>query len=91
VDGFPELAEAGEFIRGDGRFLGRDACFDRPTRDVVGRGQELFGHVSPPFERAGEVQGEIPADEHEGMCAIVTGLGDDLANRKPSLEGANSP
>lgn len=27
----------------------------------------------------------------EGMCAIVTGLGDDLANRKPPLTGANSP
>jgi len=27
----------------------------------------------------------------EGMSVIVAGLGDDLANRKPSLEGANSP
>lgn len=27
----------------------------------------------------------------DGMCAIVRELGDDLANRKPSLEGANSP
>ncbi|TVU66844.1 DinB family protein [Paenarthrobacter nitroguajacolicus] len=27
----------------------------------------------------------------DGMTSIVRGLGDDLANRKPSLEGANSP
>lgn len=27
----------------------------------------------------------------DGMASIVSGLGDDLANRKPSLEGANSP
>lgn len=27
----------------------------------------------------------------DGMTSIVSGLGDDLANRKPSLEGANSP
>jgi hypothetical protein len=27
----------------------------------------------------------------EGMSSIVGSLGDDLANRKPSLEGANSP
>lgn len=27
----------------------------------------------------------------DGMSSIVGGLGDDLANRKPSLEGANSP
>ncbi|MEV4314829.1 DinB family protein [Actinocrispum sp. NPDC049592] len=26
-----------------------------------------------------------------GMIEIVTGLGDDLANRRPALEGANSP
>jgi len=27
----------------------------------------------------------------DGMASIVRGLGDDLANRKPSLQGANSP
>src|SRR5438270_2483368 len=27
----------------------------------------------------------------DGMVAIVTGLGDDLANRRPALPGANSP
>jgi hypothetical protein len=27
----------------------------------------------------------------DGMVEIVTGLGDDLANRRPALDGANSP
>jgi len=27
----------------------------------------------------------------DGMCAIALGLGDELANTKPDLEGANSP
>lgn len=27
----------------------------------------------------------------DGMTSIVRGLGDDLANRRPSLQGANSP
>lgn len=27
----------------------------------------------------------------DGMAAILTGLGDELANRRPSLPGANSP
>ncbi len=27
----------------------------------------------------------------DGMVEIITGLGDDLANRRPDLPGANSP
>lgn len=53
----------------------------------------------PPVARVSESVGVISADDYlfyvdealDGMVRIITELGDDLANRRPDLPGANSP
>ncbi len=44
--------------------------------------------VSSPLA---EAMLEIGGESLEAMTTILADLGDDLANRRPSLDGANSP